>query len=97
MAERITITPEELRNSAAKFTEKSEETREMLTFLRSEVDGLESTWAGMAQSSFFNEYTEMEQTLQQFPDVLDGINSQLTTVAETLEETDEQLGASLTQ
>ena len=74
MAERITITPEELRDSASKFTAKSAEIRE---------------------NQFFISYAEMEQTLNQFPEVLDGISQQLTTVAQTLEDTDEQLGASL--
>ena len=95
MAERITITPEELRDSASKFTTKSGEIREILSFLRSEVDSLEATWEGAAQSQFFASYSEMEQTLNQFPEVLDGIRQQLTTVAQTLEDTDEQLGASL--
>ena len=37
----------------------------------------------------------MQSTLNQFPDVLDGISSQLTTVATTLEDTDEQLRQAL--
>ena len=69
--------------------------RETLSFLRNEVDSLEATWEGAAQNQFFISYAEMEQTLNQFPEVLDGISQQLTTVAQTLEDTDEQLGASL--
>ena len=95
MAERITITPEELRDSASKFTGKATEIRETLSFQRNEVDSLEATWEGAAQNQFFISYAEMEQTLNQFPEVLDGISQQLTTVAQTLEDTDEQLGASL--
>ncbi len=95
MAERITITPEELRDSSSKFTTKAGEIREILSFLRSEVDSLEATWEGAAQNQFFISYGEMEQTLNQFPEVLDGISQQLSMVAQTLEETDEQLGAAL--
>ena len=50
MAERITITPEELRDSASKFTGKATEIRETLSFLRNEVDSLEATWEGAAQN-----------------------------------------------
>lgn len=95
MAERITITPEELRSSSSKFTSKAGEIREILSFLKNEVDSLEATWQGASQSQFFASYNEMQSTLNQFPDVLDGISQQLTMVAQTLEDTDEQLKAAL--
>jgi len=95
MAERITITPEELRTSSTNFTTKSGQIREILSYLRTEVNNLEASWKGAAQSQFFVMYSEMESTLNQFPDVLDGISGQLTTVADTLEETDEALKTAL--
>ena len=95
MAERITITPEELRTSSTNFATKAGEIREILEYLKQEVDNLETTWQGAAQSQFFQQYEEMQSTLNQFPDVLDGISSQLTTVATTLEDTDEQLRQAL--
>lgn len=95
MAERITITPEELRSSSTNFATKSEEIREILVYLKSEVDNLESTWQGAAQSQFFQQYEEMQETLNQFPEVLDGISAQLTSVADTLESVDEELRSAL--
>lgn len=95
MADRITITPEELRTSSTNFSTKAGEIRDILTYLRSEVDNLESTWQGAAQSQFFIMYSEMEKTLNEFPEVLDGISTQLTTVAQTLEDTDDALKAAM--
>lgn len=95
MAERITITPEELRSSASTFSSKAEEITQILSDLRTEVDNLEATWDGAAQDQFFASYSEMETTLNQFPEVLEGISGQLTTVADTLEQTDEDLRTAL--
>ncbi len=95
MAARITITPEELRTSSTNFANKAGEIREILEYLRAEVNRLESTWDGAAQDQFFMTYEEMAKTLDQFPEVVDGISQQLSAVAQTLEETDQALADSL--
>ena len=95
MAARITITPEELRTSSTNFANKAGEIREMLQYLRNEVNQLESTWDGAAQDQFFITYEEMAKTMDQFPEVVDGISKQLSAVAQTLEETDQALADSL--
>ena len=95
MAARITITPEELRTAPTNFANKAGEVREILEYLRSEVNRLESTWDSAAQDQFFMTYEEMAKTLDQFPEVVDGISQQLSAVAQTLEETDQALADSL--
>jgi WXG100 family type VII secretion target len=95
MAARITITPEELRTASTNFANKAGEIREILSYLRGEVNRLEGTWDGAAQDQFFMTYEEMAKTLDQFPEVVDGISQQLSAVAQTLEETDQALADSL--
>lgn len=95
MAARITITPEELRTASSNFQTKAGEVREILDYLRSEVNRLESTWDGAAQDQFFVAYEEMNKTLASFPEVIEGIGTQLTAVADTLETTDQELASSL--
>ena len=95
MAARITITPEELRVSSNNFKSKSDEITEILSYLRSEVDRLEATWDGASQDQFFIMYEQMEQNLKTFPEILNGISTQLSTVAQTLEETDQSIADSL--
>jgi len=95
MASRITITPEELRTAAGNFTTKAGEVTEILQFLKNEVNRLESTWDGAAQDQFFLAFSEMCKTLDQFPQVLEGISGQLSGVAQTIEETDAALASQL--
>jgi len=95
MADRITITPQELRTAATKFNAKAEEVVGILKDLMTEVTNLESTWDGAAQDEFFAQYRELQTPLNQFPEVLNGIASQLEAVAQTLEETDNALASQL--
>lgn len=95
MVARITITSEELRTASTNFANKAGEIREILEYLRSEVNRLESTCDGAAQDQFFMTYEEMAKTMAQFPEVVDGISQQLSAVAQTLEETDQALTDSL--
>jgi WXG100 family type VII secretion target len=89
------ITPEELRTSASKFTAKSGEVAGIIKMLQNEVRQLESTWEGAAQSQFFQAFIEMAKTLEQFPQVCDGVTGQLNSVAQTIEETDAALASQL--
>lgn len=95
MADRITITPEELRTASGNFSTKASEIVEILSYLRTEVDNLQSTWDGAAQDQFFVSYEEMAKTMDQFPEILEGISTQLTSVADTLETTDAELASAL--
>lgn len=95
MADRITITPQELRTAAANFKAKADEVVDILKYLMNEVTNLESTWDGAAQDEFFAQYNELQTPLNQFPEVLNGIASQLEAVAQTLEETDNALASQL--
>ena len=95
MADRITITPQELRTAATNFRVKADEIVDILKYLMNEVTNLESTWDGAAQDQFFAQYNELQTPLNQFPEVLNGIASQLDAVAQTLEETDNALASQL--
>lgn len=95
MADRITITPQELRTSATTFRAKSDEIVSILKELMTEVNNLESTWDGAAQDTFFQQYNDLQTPLNQFPEILEGIAGQLDAVAQTLEETDSALASQL--
>lgn len=95
MAERILITPAELRTASTNFANKANEIREILTYLRGEVSRLEDSWDGAAQDQFFATYEEMAKTLDQFPEVIDGMGQQLNAVADTLSQVDDEMAASL--
>lgn len=95
MAGRIMITPDELRTSSANFKTKAEEISSIISYLNNEVANLENTWDGAAQDQFFVAYDNSQQTLNQFPEILNGIAMQLDAVAQTLEDTDSALASQL--
>lgn len=95
MATRITITPEDLRKSSTDMHDKAEQIRGILTDLLKEIDNLKSTWEGASQSQFIGAYDDLQPQLNKFPEVLDGLSGQLKAVADTLEQTDEELATKL--
>lgn len=95
MAGRIMISPDELRTSSANFKTKAGEISSIIDYLNNEVANLENTWDGAAQDQFFAAYDSSKQTLNQFPEILEGIAMQLEGVAQTLEDTDSALAAQL--
>lgn len=95
MAQRILVTPDELRDSSSKFKKGSNDVTTLLEQLRTEVGSLEQVWDGAAQDSFFQAFHQMDEQLKMFPQILDGISQQLTMVAQTIEETDAQIASQL--
>ncbi|SMC29009.1 WXG100 family type VII secretion target [Clostridium acidisoli DSM 12555] len=92
---KITITPQELTNSAGKFKRGSQTTAQLLSSLRSEVQRLESTWQGASQSAFFQKFDQLKKPLDEFVTVLDEINQQLTGVAKAMQDADNQIASKL--
>lgn len=89
----IRITPEELRSAAEFLGQKLEAINSEVTQLKTKIDDVTAEWEGAAQSSFVDTfinqmYPIMSETL---PEVIQGIESQLTTAANTIEEADVQI------
>lgn len=90
MAGTIKITPEELRTASeflgAKLEAMTSEARE----LKGRIDEITANWEGASQSAFVTGFTTdvwpvLDKTL---PDVVNGIQKQLTVTAQTMEDTD---------
>lgn len=95
MAERITITPNELRVSSSNLRAKADDISSILQYVLYEVRNLESTWDGAAQDAFFIQFNELHSVLKQYPEILQGMASQLDVVASILEDTDNELVSQL--
>ena len=87
----IKLSPEELRTSASKYTNGSEEVTAVLTTLRSEQETIRANWEGNAFDSFDQQFNELAPKIEDFAQLLQDINAQLNNVATTLEETDQAL------
>lgn len=96
MAERILITPEELREAADFLVAAKEEIVAKVNEVSNKIDEIAANWEGAAQSTFVDNYGEIKPTLDtDFPDIIQGLSEQLKTTADTLEETDEALASSM--
>lgn len=92
----IRITPEEIREAAEYLRQKRDEILKDVQDISRKIEDAASEWEGAAQSAFVESYDEMRPILEeQFPEVIEGIASQLVAVADTMEETDEQIAQSL--
>lgn len=92
---RITLTPEELRNVGTNFATKAGELREIFNYMRQQVNSLDGTFEGQAKEAFFASYEEIANSMDQIPDVVDGFGTQINSVADAFENTDNELANSL--
>lgn len=92
---RIALTTEELRSASTNFSTKAGELRELLNYLRQQVNSLESTWEGAAQNQFFVTFDEIAKNMDQIPEAIENIGNQLSAVATTMENTDNELANAL--
>lgn len=96
MAERILLTPEELREAAEFLKSTKEDIVERVNQVSSKIDDVAANWEGASQSTFVDNYSSIKPTLDtEFPDVIEGLAEQLKAVADTLEEADEAVASSM--
>lgn len=87
----IKISPDLVRTVAGQFQQKSQDTGTMVQQLQSAVKGMESEWQGLSSQRFFSDYTQWSQQMQKYVQTLADIGNELTRIANTLEQTDQQL------
>lgn len=88
----IRITPEELEDGATFIEGKKESIISEVTALKSKIDEVAGNWEGAAQSAFLASFEDLYPTLSQtFPEILEGICTQLKSAAQIMRDTDEQL------
>lgn len=92
---KIKLTPEELRTSAVKYTNGSTDIDNVLSILTSEQEVIRENWEGTAFDSFDNQFTELKPKIQEFSQLLQDINTQLNSVADTIEETDQTIASKI--
>lgn len=91
----IKLTPEELRTSAVKYTNGSSDIDNVLAILTSEQETIRENWEGSAFESFDNQFSELKPKIQEFSQLLQDINTQLNSVADTIEQTDQDIAGQI--
>jgi len=97
MANRIKLTPSELRTSAVKYQDGANSIQNILNVLNREQTVIRSNWEGAAFTKFDEKFNELTPKIREFSDLLQSIQTQLNSVATTIEETDAQLAADISQ
>ena len=91
----IKVTPEELRTSAQKYTQGSEEVTQVLNNLTNEQAVIADNWDGSAFDSFEAQFNELSPKIKEFAQLLQDINAQLVKVADIVEQTDQDIAAQI--
>lgn len=91
----IKLTPEELRQSAQRYTEGANNVEEVLNALTREQQVIDENWDGHAFDRFENQFNELTPKIREFIELLSDINQQLIKVADTLEQTDQDIASQI--
>ena len=91
----IKLTPEELRTSAQKYTQGSEEVTQVLNNLTNEQAVIADNWDGSAFDSFEAQFNELSPKIKEFAQLLQDIYAQLVKVADIVEQTDQDIAAQI--
>jgi WXG100 family type VII secretion target len=87
---RIKITPDQVRAVAAQFKQSSDQSQDMVNKLTAQVKGMEPDWDGVTKTQFYQQFVEWQTRMREFVVLLDGINKQLTGIANNFEEVDQR-------
>lgn len=90
----IRVTPEELEQQGNDLVSMGEELDQILANVDSKIMEICDAWDGLAQDAFLTSYTEMKETLKNFPLIVDGLGKQTIAAAQTFGEVDSQLSSS---
>lgn len=97
MADRILMTPEELRSAKDDLYNKAEEIKSLLESTKNKVDEVDAGWEGAADNAFMETFNDLySQMNPQFPETIQGIGDMLQGAADALESADEDIASSLT-
>lgn len=88
MANRILVTPAELRNVARQFQQGGDQTEQMTNRLTQALNGMQGQWDGMTKERFFQEFQNASNNMKQFVQMLESISQQLNSIADRFEQLD---------
>ena len=91
----IKLTPEDLRQSAQRYAQGSQDIDQILTNLTHEQQVIDANWDGSAFDSCEAQFNELSPKIKQFSQLLEEINGQLIKVADIVEQTDQDIAAQI--
>lgn len=91
MANRIMISPEQLKQRAKEYGKSAEQINQILKNLQILQDNLRVEWEGEAFKGFDIQFTDLKPKVQEFSNLMLKINQQLDKTADIMVENDQKL------
>ncbi|MDR6971809.1 WXG100 family type VII secretion target [Leifsonia shinshuensis] len=86
----ISVTPEELKSQAQVYLVARDEIESAVQKVNSMNSTIAEEWKGAAFEAYLNQYDQLYKNVQQFEQLLQSINEQLNSYADTVAERDAQ-------
>jgi len=86
----ISVTPEELKAQARVYLDAREEIEQAIQKVNSMNTTIGEEWKGQAFKAYLEQYNQLRKNVDQFEDLLESINQQLNSYADTVAERDAQ-------
>lgn len=86
----ISVTPEQLKSQAQVYLAAKDEIEAALQKVNNMNSTIADEWKGAAFQAYLNQYDQLYRNVQQFEQLLESINQQLNSYADTVAERDAQ-------
>ncbi len=90
----IRVTPETLDQQGRDLIDKSNEIREILKATEAKINEIIDGWDGLAQDAYYEMYSQMKQSLDQFPELVETLGNGTQAAAKAYADMDESLRSS---
>ena len=87
----IRVTPETLNSQGNELIGYAGDLTDILGSIESKINEIIDGWDGLAQDAYYDMYTEMKQSLDKFPELVNSLGEATVSSAETFSSVDEQL------
>ena len=93
----IRVTPETLSRQGRDLVGYAGDLKDVLNSIDGKINEIIDGWDGLAQDAYFDMYTQMKQSLDQFPELVNSLGEATVSAAEAFSNVDEQLKSSFGQ
>ncbi|MBR2190593.1 MAG: WXG100 family type VII secretion target [Eubacterium sp.] len=93
----IKVTPETLNSQGQELVGFSGDLADILSRVEGKINEINEGWDGLAQNAYFDMYTNMKESLDKFPELVEALGKATTGAAEAFSQVDEQLQSGFNQ
>jgi len=87
----IRVTPEELKTEGEDLVKYAEDLGDILDAIKTKVDEVNEGWEGLAQQAYFSMYETLNESLKQFPELVQSLGEATVAAADAYASVDEEL------